>query len=44
MVIPLGSQFGAQTLVAIEKMPDGNIARRDILGVRFVPLTRNQPR
>ena len=43
MVIPLGSQFGAQTLVAIEKMPDGNIARRDILGVRFVPLTRNQP-
>lgn len=39
LVIPVGSQSGAQTLYLIEKLPDGKIARREVLGVRFVPLT-----
>ena len=43
LVIPIGSQLGAQTLVAIEKRPDGKTEKRDILAVRFVPLTRNPP-
>lgn len=39
LVIPLGAQSGAQTLYLIEKRPDGNVARRAVLAVRFVPLT-----
>jgi protein-L-isoaspartate(D-aspartate) O-methyltransferase len=41
LVIPIGSQIGGQMLVAVEKLQDGKISRRDILAVRFVPLTRN---
>jgi protein-L-isoaspartate(D-aspartate) O-methyltransferase len=39
LVIPLGSQHGAQTLYLMEKQPDGTLTRRPILAVRFVPLT-----
>lgn len=40
LVIPIGSQLGGQTLVVVEKQPDGKLSKRDILAVRFVPLTR----
>ena len=39
LVIPAGAQSGAQTLYVIEKQPDGKITRREVLAVRFVPLT-----
>jgi protein-L-isoaspartate(D-aspartate) O-methyltransferase len=39
LVIPVGTQSGAQTLYVIDKRPDGTTARRAVLGVRFVPLT-----
>jgi protein-L-isoaspartate(D-aspartate) O-methyltransferase len=39
LVIPVGSQFGAQTLYLIEKQQDGNLTKREMLAVRFVPLT-----
>lgn len=39
LVIPVGSQHGAQTLFLIEKRADGTTQQRPILGVRFVPLT-----
>jgi protein-L-isoaspartate(D-aspartate) O-methyltransferase len=39
LVIPVGSQMGAQTLFLIEKRADGTTEQRPILGVRFVPLT-----
>lgn len=39
LVIPVGEQAGAQTLYLIEKGADGSISRREILAVRFVPLT-----
>ena len=42
LVIPVGTQSGAQTLMVVEKKADGTLAKRDILGVRFVPLTRGQ--
>lgn len=38
MVLPLGSDWD-QYLVVVEKAADGSISRRDILPVRFVPLT-----
>jgi protein-L-isoaspartate(D-aspartate) O-methyltransferase len=41
LVIPIGSQVGAQKLITVEKRADGTIGKRDILAVRFVPLTRN---
>jgi protein-L-isoaspartate(D-aspartate) O-methyltransferase len=40
MVIPLGAPGGEQTLYVVEKTPEGKLVQRAILGVRFVPLTR----
>lgn len=39
LVIPVGESGGDQTLYLMEKQPDGRMARKRILGVRFVPLT-----
>ncbi len=39
MVIPVGSRFLTQQLVVIEKAPDGELITRQILPVKFVPLT-----
>lgn len=39
MVIPLGSQFMTQYLMLVEKQKDGSVTTRQILPVRFVPLT-----
>jgi len=44
MVIPLGEPGGAQMLYLVEKMGDGKVSQRAILGVRFVPLTRQRNR
>ena len=39
MVIPLGTQFMTQYLMLVEKQQDGSLTSRQILPVRFVPLT-----
>ena len=39
LVVPIGGQAAGQSLLLIEKHPDGRITRRNILAVRFVPLT-----
>jgi protein-L-isoaspartate(D-aspartate) O-methyltransferase len=39
MVIPVGSRFLTQQLVLIEKQADGPLITRQILPVKFVPLT-----
>ncbi len=39
MVIPVGSRFMVQQLLLVEKGADGGIVSRQILPVRFVPLT-----
>lgn len=39
MLIPVGSRFMTQQLVVVEKDTDGRITTRQILPVRFVPLT-----
>jgi protein-L-isoaspartate(D-aspartate) O-methyltransferase len=39
MVIPVGGAFMTQQLILIEKLPDGRITTRQLLPVRFVPLT-----
>jgi len=39
MVIPLGTQFMTQYLMLVEKQYDGSVTTRQILPVRFVPLT-----
>ena len=39
MVIPVGSRFLTQQLVLIEKQADGQLVTRQILPVKFVPLT-----
>jgi len=39
MIMPLGSRFMTQQLVVITKSSDGNLSTRQILPVRFVPLT-----
>ena len=39
MVIPVGGGFQVQQLMLIEKQEDGGVKTRQILPVRFVPLT-----
>jgi protein-L-isoaspartate(D-aspartate) O-methyltransferase len=39
MVIPVGPAFLTQTLMLVEKDADGRVRSREILPVRFVPLT-----
>jgi protein-L-isoaspartate(D-aspartate) O-methyltransferase len=39
LVIPIGAPLGAQTLYVMQKAPDGKLARRPVLAVRFVPMT-----
>jgi protein-L-isoaspartate(D-aspartate) O-methyltransferase len=39
MVIPVGGRFQVQQLMLIEKTEDGEITNRQLLPVRFVPLT-----
>jgi protein-L-isoaspartate(D-aspartate) O-methyltransferase len=39
MVIPVGSSFFTQTLMLVQKDADGRVHSRQILPVRFVPLT-----
>lgn len=40
MVIPVGGRFSVQQLVLVSKGADGKITTRQVLPVRFVPLTR----
>lgn len=42
MVIPVGNPFAVQRLVVVEKALDGRARTRQVLPVRFVPLTRNR--
>ena len=39
LVIPVGEQFSVQMLLLVRKRPDGEVTVRQILPVRFVPLT-----
>ena len=39
MIIPVGSRFMVQQLVLLEKDSEGRLTQRQILPVRFVPLT-----
>jgi len=39
LVVPVGGQAAGQELLLIEKKSDGTVTRRNILAVRFVPLT-----
>ena len=41
LIIPVGRQSRSQSLLVIEKKPDGEIEKRDVLPVGFVPLTRD---
>ena len=42
MVIPIGAPFATQQLMLVEKRPDGTLMTRQILPVRFVPLTHGE--
>ena len=44
MVIPVGAAGAVQSLTLLEKRADGSVERRDVVPVRFVPLTRDPPR
>ncbi len=42
LIAPVGPQGGAQSLLLLRKQPDGRTVSRDLLAVRFVPLTRGR--
>jgi protein-L-isoaspartate(D-aspartate) O-methyltransferase len=39
MVIPVGGRFQVQQLTVVEKDAEGEVTTRQLLPVRFVPLT-----
>lgn len=39
LIIPVGSAFSVQTIILLEKHPDGRVERKPLLPVRFVPMT-----
>ncbi len=39
MVIPVGEPWTGQSLLLLEKQPDGTLSRKNVLPVAFVPLT-----
>lgn len=39
LVVPVGGQIAGQSLLLIEKQANGTVTRRNVLAVRFVPLT-----
>ncbi len=39
MIIPVGNRFFTQQLLLVEKSADGKITSRDVMPVRFVPIT-----
>ena len=39
MVIPIGEPWTGQSLLVLEKRPDGTLTRKNVLPVAFVPLT-----
>jgi len=41
MVIPVGGEYAVQTLKLLSKDADGNLEEKNIIPVRFVPLTRD---
>ncbi len=42
MIIPVGSEWGLQELVLVEKDSQGGIQKRSVMPVRFVPLQRGR--
>jgi protein-L-isoaspartate(D-aspartate) O-methyltransferase len=38
LVVPVGGQAAGQSLLVLEKQPDGSLTRRTVMAVRFVPL------
>jgi len=40
MCIPIGSEYGVQDLILIEKDLEGKVRKKSKMSVRFVPLTR----
>ena len=39
LIVPVGGQSAGQSLLVVQKQPDGKVTRRTVLAVRFVPLT-----
>jgi protein-L-isoaspartate(D-aspartate) O-methyltransferase len=42
LVIPVGHPYDYQNLIVVEKEHTGEVSKKNILGVAFVPLTRSQ--
>lgn len=42
MCIPVGAQFGVQYMLMVSKDEEGRVSTRNLMPVRFVPLTREE--
>ena len=42
MVLPVGPDGGHQVFMQVDKQQDGSITKKDITGVRYVPLTSKE--
>lgn len=39
MLIPVGEEYAEQSLFLVQKDEHGNVSKRTLMGVMFVPLT-----
>jgi len=44
MVIPVGGRYAVQSLMLVEKRPDGSVRSKSLMPVSFVPLLRAEPK
>ena len=44
MLIPVGEAQGQQQLVQVDKGMDGEVRRKELMGVRYVPLVEHSER
>jgi protein-L-isoaspartate(D-aspartate) O-methyltransferase len=42
LIIPVGHPWAVQTLVAVNKNPDGGVTTEELLSVRFVPMIQKE--
>lgn len=42
LIVPVGPEGRDQVLMCVDKLPDGSVEQRELMGVIYVPLTSQE--